>query len=119
MVNSVVAEGHSSYDRGGCPSSFLISLTESLISEILFWIGIREGKLLALSLSDFDLSGNRLHISKTYNRIQKRDVIDTPKKENSVRTTDIPNFLKEEIQEYMKKRYGFPDNQRLPNVWIL
>ena len=34
-------------------------------------------------------------------------MIDTPKKENSVRITDIPNFLKEEIQEYMKKRYGF------------
>ena len=59
------------------------------------------------------MSGNRLHISKTYNRIQKRDVIDTPKTENSVRTIDIPNFLKEEVQEYVKKRYGFPENQRL------
>lgn len=79
-----------------------------LIFEILFWTGIREGELLALSLSDFDMSGNRLHINKTYNRIQKRDVIDTPKTENSVRTIDIPNFLKEEVQEYVKKRYGFP-----------
>ena len=87
--------------------------------ETLYYTGMREGELLALSLSDFDMSGNRLHINKTYNRIQKRDVIDTPKTENSVRTIDIPNFLKEEIQEYMKKRYGFPDNQRLPNVWIL
>ena len=84
-----------------------------LIFEILFWTGIREGELLALSLSDFDMSGNRLHITKTYNRIQKRDVIDTPKTENSVRTIDIPNFLKEEVQEYVKKRYGFPENQRL------
>ena len=84
-----------------------------LIFEILFWTGIREGELLALSLSDFDMSGNRLHINKTYNRIQKRDVIDTPKTENSVRTIDIPNFLKEEVQEYVKKRYGFPENQRL------
>lgn len=49
----------------------------------------------ALSLSDFDMSGNLLHINKTYNRIRKRDVIDTPKTENSVRTIDIPNFLKE------------------------
>ena len=32
-----------------------------LIFEILFWTGIREGELLALSLSDFDMSGNRLH----------------------------------------------------------
>ena len=55
-----------------------------LIFEILFWTGIREG-----------------------------DVIDTPKTENSVRTIDIPNFLKEEVQEYAKKHYGFPEDQRL------
>ena len=84
-----------------------------LIFEILFWTGIREGELLALCLSDFDMSGNLLHINKTYNRIRKRDVIDTPKTENSVRTIDIPNFLKEEVQEYAKKHYGFPENQRL------
>ena len=84
-----------------------------LIFEILFWTGIREGELLALSLSDFDMSGNLLHINKTYNRIRKRDVIDTPKTENSVRTIDIPNFLKEEVQEYSKKHYGFPEDQRL------
>ena len=60
-----------------------------------------------------EMSGNLLHINKTYNRIRKRDVIDTPKTENSVRTIDIPNFLKEEVQEYAKKHYGFPENQRL------
>ena len=84
-----------------------------LIFEILFWTGIREGELLALNLSDFDMSGNLLHINKTYNRIRKRDVIDTPKTENSVRTIDIPNFLKEEVKKYAKKHYGFPEDQRL------
>ena len=84
-----------------------------LIFEILFWTGIREGELLALNLSDFDMSGNLLHINKTYNRIRKRDVIDTPKTENSVRIIDIPNFLKEEVQDYAKKHYGFPEDQRL------
>ena len=73
-----------------------------LIFEILFWTGIREGELLALRLSDFDMSGNLLHINKTYNRIRKRDVIDTPKTENSVRTIDIPNFLKEEVHHIRK-----------------
>ena len=59
------------------------------------------------------MSGNLLHINKTYNRIKKRDVIDTPKTENSVRTINITNFLKEEVQEYAKKHYGFPEDQRL------
>lgn len=78
-----------------------------------FRLILTKAELLALSLSDFDMSGNLLHINKTYNRIRKRDVIDTPKTENSVRTIDIPNFLKEEVQEYAKKHYGFPENQRL------
>ena len=50
-----------------------------LMFEILFWTGIREGELLALTLSDFDMSENLLHINKTYNRIKKSDVISTPK----------------------------------------
>ena len=40
-------------------------------------------------------------------------MIDTPKTENSVRTIDIPNFLKEEVQEYAKKHYGFPEDHRM------
>ena len=66
-----------------------------------------------MSLSDFDMSRNLLYINKTYNRIRKRDVIDTPKTENSVRTIDIPNFLKKEVQEYVNRHYGFPEDQRL------
>lgn len=84
-----------------------------LMFEILFWTGIREGELLALTLLDFDMSENLLHINKTYNRIKKSDVISTPKTENSIRTIDIPNFLKEEVQDYVKEHYGFPENQRL------
>lgn len=80
---------------------------------IFFSLILTKAELLALSLSDFDMSGNQLHINKTYNRIKKRDVVDTPKTENSVRTIDIPNFLKEEVQEYAKKHYGFPEEQRL------
>ena len=49
-----------------------------LMFEILFWTGIREGELLSLCLSDFDLERNLLHINKTYSRINKKDLIDTP-----------------------------------------
>lgn len=80
---------------------------------IFFSLILTKAELLALSLSDFDMSGNLLHINKTYNRIERRDVIDTPKTENSVRTIDIPDFLKVELQEDTGKRYGFPEDQRL------
>lgn len=70
-----------------------------IMFEILFWTGIREGELLALNKSDFDFRNNLLHITKTYNRIDKQDVITVPKTENSVRTINIPNFLKEKGAE--------------------
>lgn len=84
-----------------------------LMFEILFWTGIREGELLALTLSDFDMSDNLLNINKTYHRINGKDVISTPKTDNSVRTIIIPNFLKEEVQEYIGQHYGLPENERL------
>ncbi len=84
-----------------------------LMFEILFWTGIREGELLALTLSDFDMSNNLLHINKTYHRINGKDVISTPKTDNSVRTIIIPNFLKKEVQKYIGQHYGLPENERL------
>ena len=84
-----------------------------LMFEILFWTGIREGELLSLTITDFDMTNNLLHINKTYHRIDGKDVISTPKTDNSVRTIIIPNFLKEEVQEYISYHYGFPENERL------
>ena len=84
-----------------------------LMFEILFWTGIREGELLSLTIADFDMVNNLLHINKTYHRIDGKDVISTPKTDNSVRTIVIPNFLKEELQEYINRHYGFPQNERL------
>ena len=81
--------------------------------EMLYWCGIREGELLSLTIADFDMTNNLLHIDKTYHRIDGKDVISTPKTDNSVRTIIIPNFLKEEVQEYISYHYGFPENERL------
>lgn len=84
-----------------------------LIFEILFWTGCREGELLSLTPGDFDMKNNLLHITKTYNRIDGKDVIDTPKTENSVCTINIPDFLKEDVQEYIDKHFGMPEDERL------
>lgn len=49
--------------------------------EILYWCGIREGELLALTPADFDFQKRTVTISKSYQRISGRDVITTPKTE--------------------------------------
>lgn len=94
-------------------STFEVGTENYLMSEILFWTGVREGELLALTPSDIDFENNLLHISKTYNRINGVDVITPPKTETSNRTISIPEFLKEEIQDYISGHYGMPENERL------
>ena len=70
-----------------------------------------------MSLSDFDMSGNLLHINKTYNRIKKRDVIDTPKTENSVRTIDIPNFLRKRYRSMQRSIMDFRKISGCSRLW--
>lgn len=81
--------------------------------EILFWTGCREGELLALTKNDIDLANNQIFIRKTYYRAEKRDIITEPKTSTSVRVIDIPEFLKQEIQEYLNKLYKYPDDERI------
>ena len=81
--------------------------------QILFWTGMRIGELLALLKSDVNFQENKISISKTYYRTGGKDVITTPKTEQSVRTIDIPEFLTQEIKAYCDKLYEFPDSERL------
>ena len=47
--------------------------------EMLYWCGIREGELLALTPSDFDFAAGTVRINKSYQRLKGQDVITTPK----------------------------------------
>jgi len=84
-----------------------------ILFEILFWTGCREGEALALTPGDIDLINNRISIDKTYYRHNRQDIITTPKTEQSVRIIDIPEFLSEEIKEYIDRLYGIPEDERL------
>ena len=53
--------------------------------EMLYWCGIREGELLALTPSDFDFEKGTVSITKSYQRLNGRDLITTPKTEKSNR----------------------------------
>lgn len=84
-----------------------------IIFEVLFWTGCREGEMLALTRKDVDFENNQISITKTYYRTDRRDIITAPKTEQSVRVIDIPEFLKQEIKEYVDKLYGLPEHERL------
>ena len=81
--------------------------------EMLYWCGIREGELLALTPADFDFERGTVSITKSYQRIERRDVITDPKTAKSNRVIKMPDFLVEEIQEYISQLYGIKDTDRL------
>lgn len=81
--------------------------------EILFWTGLRIGELLALTKNDIDLTNMQINDSKTYYRTKKNDIITTPKTDQSVRPVDIPEFLRNEIEEYFNRLYKYPDDERI------
>ena len=81
--------------------------------EMLYWCGIREGELLALTPADFDFERGTVSISKSYQRLKGRDVITTPKTEKSNRTIKMPKFLCSEMQDFLKTLYGIENNDRI------
>ena len=81
--------------------------------EVLFWTGLRVGELLALTPADIDFSAKTISVTKSYQRIKGEDYITDPKTEKSNRTVSIPEFLCEELQEYLAMLYGFKDDDRM------
>lgn len=79
----------------------------------MYWTGVRLGELLALTLSDFDAEKRALSITKSYQRINGRDVITEPKTVKGKRVITLPDFLVMELEEYIVKLYGVMANDRL------
>ena len=81
--------------------------------EMLYWCGIREGELLALTPADFDFHNQTVTIDKSYQRLKGRDVITSPKTKKSNRVVKMPQFLSEEMEDCMKLYYSLKQTDRL------
>lgn len=81
--------------------------------EMLYWCGLRLGEMLALTPADFNFEKGIVRINKSYQRIGCEDVITDPKTEKSNRNVQMPDFLIEEIKEYLDSLYGIEKDQRM------
>ncbi|MEG0361759.1 MAG: site-specific integrase [Longicatena sp.] len=81
--------------------------------EMLYWCGIRLGEMLALTPNDFDFEMQTVKNNKTYQRIQARDYITSPKTERSNRIIKMPEFLVGEMQDYISHIYSVGNNIRI------
>ena len=76
--------------------------------QILYWCGIREGELLALTPADIDFKN-----TKSYQYINGEDIITDPKTEKSRRDVVIPDFLVEELRQFIGMLYGYGRDDRI------
>lgn len=88
------------------PTSYAMFMT-------LYYTGMREGELLALTPSDIDFDKGTLTINKSYQRLNVKDVISSPKTPKSNRVVTIPEILKATLRSYMDKCYGLQPDDRL------
>ena len=79
----------------------------------LYWTGMRLGELLALTLADFNFETHTLRINKSYQRLHREDVITPPKTLKSNRTIKMPQFLCDEMQDYLKMLYEPKEDERI------
>ena len=80
---------------------------------ILYWTGMRLGELLALTPADIDLDKHTISITKSYQRLGKKDVVTPPKTPKSKRLITIPEFLVGDIKDYMDSLYEVQEDDRL------
>ena len=81
--------------------------------EILYWTGMREGELLALTLGDVDFSEKKIRITKSYASVKGVDTIQAPKTPKSRRSVTVPDFLLNDIKEYASRLYDYSPEDRL------
>lgn len=78
-----------------------------------FRLILTKAELLALTYEDIDLEKRIISISKSYQRLDGKDVITPPKTPKSNRKITIPPFLVEELKEYCSHLYGIMPNERM------
>ncbi|WP_172136440.1 site-specific integrase [Adlercreutzia sp. ZJ473] len=79
--------------------------------ELLYWAGIREGELLALTPSDFNFAAGTLAINKAFAKKGKESIIGPPKTKKSYRTIAMPGFLAREMKEFLENADIAPDER--------
>lgn len=88
------------------PGSYAIFMT-------MYYTGIREGELLALTPADIDFEKATMTINKNYHRIHGQDLVTSPKTPKSNRVVTLPAVLLDCLRDYMALCYGLQPASRL------
>ena len=81
--------------------------------EILYWCGLRVGELLALTRTDINLTKSTISITKSLQHLKKRVIITPPKTAKGNRIIAIPNFLRDELKDFLQMQALLKDDEPL------
>lgn len=81
--------------------------------ECLYWLGIREGELLALTPDDIDFEKKEVNIDKTFYILKGQHYVTSPKTLKSVRKVKMPDLLCDELLDYLSMIYDYDSEGRL------
>lgn len=85
----------------------------ALIFKVLYWSGMREGEMRALTRSDFDFEKGIVKISKTMHTVHGEDIVTSPKTVKSNRSITLPAFLCDELKDYVDGLYDFEEDRSI------
>ena len=74
---------------------------------------LTKAELLALTPQDIDFDNKVIRITKSYQRLEGKDVVTDPKTPKSKRNVSMPDFLCEELKEYIGRLYGLLPTDRI------
>ena len=83
------------------------------VFEILYWCGLRDGEILALAPDDIDFEKKEISISKTFQSLNEKEYIMSCKSMGNKRTVSMPDFVCNEMKDYMDYIYKTEVNGRL------
>lgn len=79
----------------------------------LYYTGMRIGELTALTKADVDFEKATITINKSFQRLNGKDIISTPKTPKSNRVVTIPKLLVECLQTYFSILYELKKSDRI------
>jgi len=80
--------------------------------QIMYWLGFREGECLALQPADI-LPSKVVRVEKTHHRRKGEDKNGPPKTDNSYRDTSMPDFLYDEVLQYIDALCDIQEHDRI------
>ncbi len=80
---------------------------------LMYWTGMRQGECLALTPNKIIDDSKSLNICQTYHKKDGKDLFGPTKTRNSIRITPLPDFVYDELRQYVDGLYGILPNDRI------